>query len=98
MGNPLEQQTRKLVFKGLAAFCPQVPQLLLAGIAVGQYGYCNRAGHLLGYAVVGGTHTQEEFFRLEAEHFYKCGGFAYVMGAASTQFSGDRTVLTVHLH
>ena len=98
MGDPLEQQTWKLVFKGLAAFDPQVPQLLLAGIAGGQYGYCNRAGHSLGYAVVGGTHTQEESFRLEAPHFYKFGAFADVMGAASTQFSGDRTVLTVHLH
>jgi hypothetical protein len=65
----LEQQSRKLVFKGLADFDPQVPQLLLAGIAGGQYGYCNRAGHSLGYAVVGGTHTQEQSFRLEAEHF-----------------------------
>ncbi|MBU3739535.1 MAG: hypothetical protein FGM55_11345 [Rhodoferax sp.] len=37
---------------------PEVPRLLLAGIAGGQYGYCNRAGHSLGYAVLDGTHTQ----------------------------------------
>ena len=163
-GDALEQQTRQLVFKGLAradqallsapdvaqllalaqAGCAprlqpdaiaQVPQLLLAGIAGGQYGYCNRAGHSLGYAVLDGTHTQgpdvlslsrpksevrsielftdgymscpagtsvrdweDEFFRLEAQDFHKCGAFAGVKGSTSTQFSDDRTVLTVHFH
>jgi hypothetical protein len=160
-GDALEQQTRQLVFKGLARTDPallsapdvaqllalaqaacaprlqpdaiaQVPQLLLAGIAGGQYGYCNRAGHSLGYAVLDGTHTQgpdvlslsrpksavhsvelftdgymscpvgtrvrdweEEFFRVEAEDFHKCGAFAGVKGSTSTQFSDDRSVLTV---
>jgi hypothetical protein len=111
----------------------QVPQLLLAGIAGGQYGYCNRAGHSLGYAVLDGTHTQgpdvlslsrrksevhsielftdgylscpagtsvrdweDEFFRVEAEDFHKCGAFAGVKGSSSSQFSDDRSVLTVH--
>ena len=113
----------------------QVPPLLLAGIAGGQYGYCNRAGHSLGYAVLDGTHTQgpdvlslsrrksevhsielftdgymscpagtgvrdweDEFFRVEAEDFHKCGAFAGVKGSTSTQFSDDRSVLTVHFH
>ena len=163
-GDALEQQTRQLVFKGLARADPallsapdvaqllalaqagcaprlqpdaiaQVPQLLLAGIAGGQYGYCNRAGHSLGYAVLDGTHTQgpdvlslsrpksevrsielftdgymscpagtsvrdweDEFFRVEAQDFHKCGAFAGVKGSTSTQFSDDRTVLTVHFH
>ena len=163
-GDALEQQTRQLVFKGLAACDPQllspqavaqllaraqaacaprlqldaiaqVPQLLLAGIAGGQYGYCNRVGHSLGYAVLDGTHTQgpdvlslsrpksevhsvelftdgylscpagtsvrdweAEFFRVEAEDFHKCGAFAGVKGSTSTQFSDDRSVLTVHFH
>lgn len=30
---------------------------LLAGIAGGQYGFCNLAGHSLGYAVINGSHT-----------------------------------------
>ena len=160
-GDALEQQTRQLVFKGLAqadsallaaadvaqvlalaqAACAprlqpdaiaEVSQLLLAGIAGGQYGYCHRAGHSLGYAVLDGTHTQgpdvlslsrpksevhsvelftdgymscpagtrvrdweEEFFRVEAEDFHKCGAFAGVKGSSSTQFSDDRSVLTV---
>jgi len=113
----------------------QVPPLLLAGIAGGQYGYCNRADHSLGYAVLDGTHTQgpdvlsllrpksevhsielftdgylscpagttvsdweAEFFRVEAEDFHKCGAFAGVKGSSSTQFSDDRSVLTVHFH
>jgi len=113
----------------------QVSQLLLAGIAGGQYGYCNRLGHSLGYAVLDGTHTQgpdvlslsrrksevhsielftdgylscpvgtsvrdweDEFFRVEAEDFHKCGAFAGVKGSTSTQFSDDRSVLTVHFH
>ncbi len=113
----------------------QVPQLLLAGIAGGQYGYCNRTDHSLGYAVLDGTHTQgsdvlslsrrksevhsielftdgymscptgtsvpdweAEFFRVEAEDFHKCGAFAGVKGSTSTQFSDDRSVLTVHFH
>jgi hypothetical protein len=163
-GDALEQQTRQLVFKGLARADPallsapdvaqllalaqaacaprlqpdaiaEVPQLLLAGIAGGQYGYCNRAGHSLGYAVLDGTHTQgpdvlslsrpksevrsielftdgymscpagtsvrdweDEFFRVEAEDFHKCGAFAGVKGSSSTQFSDDRSVLTVHFH
>jgi hypothetical protein len=158
----LEQQTRQLVFKGLAQADPallaasevaqllalaqaacaprlqpdaiaQVPPLLLAGIAGGQYGYCNRVGHSLGYAVLDGTHTQgpdvlslsrrksevhsielftdgylscpagtsvrdweDEFFRVEAEDFHKCGAFAGVKGSTSRQFSDDRSVLTVH--
>jgi hypothetical protein len=161
-GDALEQQTRQLVFKGLAQADPallaasevaqllalaqaacaprlqpdaiaQVPPLLLAGIAGGQYGYCNRVGHSLGYAVLDGTHTQgpdvlslsrrksevhsielftdgylscpagttvrdweDEFFRVEAEDFHKCGAFAGVKGSTSTQFSDDRSVLTVH--
>jgi hypothetical protein len=160
-GDALEQQTRQLVFKGLARADPallsapdvaqllalaqaacaprlqpdviaEVPQLLLAGIAGGQYGYCNRAGHSLGYAVLDGTHTQGpdvlslsrpksevrsielftdgymscpagtsvrdwegEFFRVEAQDFHKCGAFAGVKGSTSTQFSDDRSVLTV---
>ena len=98
-----------------------------------QYGYCNRAGHSLGYAVLDGTHTQgpdvlslsrpntevlsvelftdgymscpvgssvcdwaDEFFRVEAEDFHQCGIFAGIKGSTSTQFSDDRTVLTVH--
>jgi len=113
----------------------QVPPLLLAGIAGGQYGYCNRVDHSLGYAVLDGTHTQgpdvlslsrpksevrsielftdgymscpvgtsvrdweDEFFRVEAEDFHKCGTFAGVKGSTSTQFSDDRSVLTVHFH
>lgn len=113
----------------------QVPPLLLAGIAGGQYGYCNRVDHSLGYAVLDGTHTQgpdvlslsrpksevhsielftdgymscpagtgvrdweDEFFRVEAEDFHKCGAFAGVKGSTSTQFSDDRSVLTVHFH
>jgi hypothetical protein len=113
----------------------EVPQLLLAGIAGGQYGYCNRAGHSLGYAVLDGTHTkgpdvlslsrpksavhsielftdgymscpagttvrdwEDEFFRVEAQDFHKCGAFAGVKGSTSTQFSDDRSVLTVHFH
>ena len=113
----------------------EVPQLLLAGIAGGQYGYCNRVDHSLGYAVLDGTHTQgpdvlslsrrksevhsielftdgymscpagtgvrdweDEFFRVEAEDFHKCGAFAGVKGSTSTQFSDDRSVLTVHFH
>ena len=111
----------------------ELPQLLLAGISGGQYGYCNRAGHSLGYAVLDGTHTQgpdvlslsrpksevhsielftdgylscpagtsvrhweDEFFRVEAEDFHKCGAFAGVKGSSSSQFSDDRSVLTVH--
>ena len=163
-GDALEQQTRQLVFKGLAQADPallsapdvaqlltlaqagcaprlqpdaiaEVPQLLLVGIAGGQYGYCNRADHSLGYAVLDGTHTQgpdvlslsrpksavhsvelftdgymscpvgtrvrdweEELFRVEAEDFHKCGAFAGVKGSTSTQFSDDRSVLTVHFH
>ena len=54
--------------------------------------------HCLYRLIALGKQTQEESFRLEAEHFYKCGAFADVMGAASTQFIGDRTVLTMHLH
>ena len=113
----------------------QVPPLLLAGIAGGQYGYCNRVGHSLGYAVLDGTHTQgpdvlslsrrksevhsielftdgylscpagttvrdweDEFFRVEAQDFHKCGAFAGVKGSTTTLFSDDRTVLTVHFH
>ncbi len=164
VGDALEQQTRQLVFKGLAGCDPQllsapdvaqllaqaqaacaprlqpdaiaqVPQLLLAGIAGGQYGYCNRTDHSLGYAVLDGTHThgpnvlslsrrksevrsielftdgymscpagtsvrdwEAEFFRVEAEDFHKCGAFAGVKGSTSTQFSDDRSVLTVHFH
>ena len=160
-GDALEQQTRQLVFKGLAQADPallsapdvaqlltlaqagcaprlqpdaiaEVPQLLLVGIAGGQYGYCNRADHSLGYAVLDGTHTQgpdvlslsrpksevrsielftdgymscpagttvrdweDEFFRVEAQDFHKCGAFAGVKGSTSTQFSDDRSVLTV---
>jgi hypothetical protein len=143
-GDALEQQTRQLVFKGLAQADPallaasevaEVPQLLLAGIAGGQYAYCNRADHSLGYAVLDGTHTQgpdvlslsrrkcevhsielftdgymscpvgtsvrdweDEFFRVEAQDFHKCGAFAGVKGSTSTQFSDDRSVLTVHFH
>ncbi len=163
-GDALEQQTRQLVFKGLAQADPallaasevaqllalaqaacaprlqpdaiaQVPPLLLAGIAGGQYGYCNRTDHSLGYAVLDGTHTQgpdvlslsrrksevhsielftdgymscpagtsvqdweAEFFRVEAEDFHKCGAFAGVKGSTSSQFSDDRSVLTVHFH
>jgi hypothetical protein len=111
----------------------EVSQLLLAGIAGGQYAYCNRAGHSLGYAVLDGTHTQgtdvlsltrrksevhsielftdgymscpagttvrdweDEFFRVEAQDFHKYGAFAGVKGSMSTQFSDDRSVLTVH--
>ncbi len=162
IGDALEQQTRQLVFKGLAQADPallsaqdvaqlvaqaqaacaprlqpdaidQVPLLLLAGIAGGQYAHCNRVGHSLGYAVLDGTHTQgpdvlslsrrksevhsielftdgylscpsgtsvrdweDEFFRVKAEDFHKCGTFAGVKGSTSTQFSDDRTVLTVH--
>ncbi|WP_332774749.1 hypothetical protein [Polaromonas sp.] len=35
-----------------------VESMLLAGIAQGQYGFANRAGHSLGYAVVDGGDTQ----------------------------------------
>ena len=113
----------------------QVPLLLLAGIAGGQYAYCNRVGHSLGYAVLDGTYTQgpdvlslsrrksevhsielftdgylscpagtsvrdweDEFFRVEAQDFHKCGAFAGVKGSTTTLFSDDRTVLTVHFH
>lgn len=163
-GDALEQQTRQLVFKGLAQADPallsaqdvaqlltqaqvacarrlqpdaiaQVSQLLLAGISGGQYDYCNRVDHSLGYAVLDGTHTQgpdvlslsrpksevrsvelftdgylscpkgrtvrdweDEFFRVEAQDFHKCGAFAGVKGSTTTLFSDDRSVLTVHFH
>ena len=41
---------------------------------------------------------EDEFFRVEAQDFHKCGAFAGVKGSTSTQFSDDRTVLTVHFH
>lgn len=41
---------------------------------------------------------EDEFFRVEAEDFHKCGAFAGVKGSTLTQFSDDRTVLTVHFH
>ena len=110
-----------------------MPAAPLADLGTGgQYSYCNRAGHSLGYAVLDGTHTQgpdvlslsrrkcevhsielftdgymscpvgtsvrdweDEFFRVEAQDFHKCGAFAGVKGSTSTQFSDDRTVLTV---
>ncbi len=41
---------------------------------------------------------EDEFFRVEAQDFHKCGTFAGVKGSSSTQFSDDRSVLTVHFH
>ena len=42
---------------------------------------------------------EDEFFRVEAQDFHKCGGaFAGVKGSTTTLFSDDRTVLTVHFH
>ena len=107
--------------------------LMRVGIARGQSGYANLAGHSLGYAVLNGGITrgpelvsfsrlkssvrsielftdgymsvpkgsrvsdwEVEFLRGEAEDFTKTAAYACTKGSSSTQFSDDRTVLTVY--